>query len=146
VLVSVARARAGGASVVIIFGASAKAATGGRNCVVDAAPDTLAAGVAALAGAATAAPCGRIALDVSARCVCETEAGSDAVCSCTTSGALRIRSGGSTGCTKVRAATDASAAGRSISENTTAALAIAPIAAATTKTRAMRRKLGAGAR
>ena len=58
------------------------------------------------------------------------------------SGALRA---GTTGRTKVRAATDVSAAGRSISEKTTAALAVAPIAAATTKTRAVRRKFGAGA-
>ena len=118
----------------------------GGLCVVDAAPGSLAAGDPELACAATAAPCGRIALDASARCVWETEACSDCVCSCAIRGAPRAGGGGSTGCTKVRAATDVSAAGRSISEKTTAALAVAPIAAATTKRRVVRSKFGAGAR
>jgi hypothetical protein len=124
----------------MILGDSANTAAIGGLCVVDAAPDSLATRDAAPAYTATAAPCGRIALDASARCVWEAEAGSDCVCSCATSGALRA---GSTGCTNVRAATDVSAAGRSISEKTTAALAVAPIAAAATKRRVVRRKFGA---
>jgi hypothetical protein len=44
VLLSLARGRAGGASVVIILGASANAAARLGCCVVDAAPDSLAAG------------------------------------------------------------------------------------------------------
>jgi hypothetical protein len=51
-------------------------------CVVDAAPDSLAAGDPALACATTAAPCDHIAPDASARCVWETEACVDGVCSC----------------------------------------------------------------
>ena len=49
----------------------------------------MAAGDAARACTATVAPCGRSALDVSARCICEKEGGSDGVCTCATSGALR---------------------------------------------------------
>jgi hypothetical protein len=48
--------------------------------------------------------------------------------------------------TNVRAAIVVSAAGRSIREKITAALVIAPIAVATRRTRAVRSKLGAGAR
>jgi hypothetical protein len=48
------------------------------------------------------------------------------------------------GATKVRAATDTSAAGRSSNENTVAAPAAAPMIAATAIKRAMRRTLGAG--
>ncbi len=43
-----------------------------------------------------------------------------------------------TGCTKVRAATDSSATGRSINQNTSAAPAVAPTAAATTAMRTVR--------
>ena len=99
--------------------------------------------------ATTAAPCGRIAPAASARSVrrlcCKTEVCSDCVCSCATSGALRVGSAGSTGCTKVRAATTSRPPADPSARRPRAALAIAPIAAATTKTRAVRRKFGAGA-
>ena len=50
------------------------------------------------------------------------------------------------GATKVRAATDSSATGRSSNENTVAAPAVAPMIAATAIKRAVRMTLGAGAR
>jgi hypothetical protein len=49
------------------------------------------------------------------------------------------------GATKVRAATDSSATGRSSNENTVAALAVAPMIAATTIKSAVRMTPGAGA-